>query len=96
MACHEFVECINTTTAQPKRIEEAESAIGDIDSALKKASQAGDAVEEDEIRIETKVFLDQCLSNFLQLHALESTNYTESNLNAAWREAKKRVDAGGR
>ena len=44
LACQNW---INITTAQPKRIEEAESAIGDLDSALKKASQAGDADGED-------------------------------------------------
>ena len=75
-------------TAQPKRIEEAESAIGDIDSALKKASQAGDAVEEDKFRIETKLWFEQCLRTCLQLHALGSLDYTESNLNATRRDAK--------
>ena len=63
-ACQDWVE-----TTQPKRIDEAESDIG---------ASGGD--EEDSTRRETNVCLDQCLSDFLQLHALESTNYTESNL----------------
>ena len=32
--------------------------------------------------------LDQCLRNCCKLYALESPKYTESNLNAAWHEAK--------
>ena len=46
-ACQSY---ITTTTAQPKRIEEEELALSDnIDSALKKASQAYNADEEDRI-----------------------------------------------
>ena len=80
---------INITTAQPKRIEEEELAIGDnIDSALKKASQADNADEEDRIRIDTKMSLDQCLKSHLQLYALESSLYNTANLSAAWRASK--------
>ena len=63
---------------------------------LHKASQAGDAVEDHETRTATNVCPELRLGGKLQLHALETPNYTLSNLKAAWREAKKRVDAGGR
>ena len=42
---------INLTSAQPKRIEDAESAIGDIDSALQKASNADEAAAEEEDKV---------------------------------------------
>ena len=84
-ACQNY---ITTTTAQPKRIEEEELAPSvNIDSALKKASQADNADEEDRIRVETKMSLDQCLRSNLQLYVLESSTYNSHNLSAAWRDS---------
>ena len=85
-ACQNY---ISITTAQPKRIEEEELAPSvNIDSALKKASQADNADEEDRIRVETKMSLDQCLRSNLQLYVLESSTYNSHNLSATWRESK--------
>ena len=85
-ACQNY---ITTTTAQPKRIEEEELAPSvNIDSALKKASQADNADEEDRIRAETKMSLDQGLRSNLELYAFESPTYNVPNLMAAWRESK--------
>ena len=85
-ACQNYIK---TTTAQPKRIEEEELASSvNIDSALKKASQADNADEEDRIRAETKMSLDQGLRSNLELYALESPIYNVSNLVAALRASK--------
>ena len=67
-----------------------------IKTVLNKAPQAGDAEEDDETRTATNACPELRLSGKLHFHALETQDYTLSNLNAAWREAKKRVDAGGR
>ena len=67
-----------------------------IKTVLKKAPQAGDAEEDDKTRTATNVCPELCLRGTLHLHAFETPNYTHSNLNTAWREAKQRVDAGGR
>ena len=62
---------------------------------MNKAPQAGDAEEDDETRTATNVCPELRLSGTLHLHALETPDYTLSNLNAAWREAKNALTQEG-
>ena len=64
-------------------------------TCLSKAPQAGDAEEDDETRTATNVCPEVCLRGKLHLHALETPNYTLSNLSAAWREAKNALTQEG-
>ena len=84
---------IHLTSAQPKRLEDKESAIGDIDRALRKASKADEAAEEEEdkIRTATTINLEQCLRSSFKVYALETPSYSNDNLNAWWREAKSEM-----
>ena len=82
-ACQDWVK-----TTQPKRIDDTESeasAIGDGDSA---ASHAG--YQDKDSQCQT--LFEQRLGITSRLHALRTPQYTQPNLNAAWRafsEVKK-------
>ena len=77
---------IRLTSAQPKRLEDKESAIGDIDRALQKASKAGEAAdeEEDNIRTQTTIFLEQRLRNYFKVYALETSSYSTACAREQW------------